>query len=146
MADLCKLFGKSRQAYYERSNYRVNQGVEENEVLHMVRETRKDFPQMEAKKLLIYIRPQLSALGIKIGRDAFIELLYRNFMPVRRMRNKRKTTCSNHWMHKYPNLIREYTPTAPNQLWVSDITYLETKAKVAYLSWITDARSHKIAG
>jgi transposase InsO family protein len=146
MEELCKLFGKSRQAYYERSNYRVGQGVEEQEVLRIVREVREDFPLNGARKLLIYIRPQLSVLGIKIGRDAFIELLYRNFMLVRRIRNKRKTSCSNHWMHKYPNLMREYSPIAPNQLWVSDITYLETKTKVAYLSLITDAYFHKIAG
>jgi transposase InsO family protein len=97
--------------------------------LRIVRQVRKDFPRMGVKKLLIYIRPQLLALGIKIGRDAFIELLYHNFMLVRRIRNKRETTYSNHWMRKYPNLIREYTPTAPNQLWVSDVTYLETKTK-----------------
>jgi hypothetical protein len=40
------------------------------------------------------------------------------------MKNNRKTTFSKHWMHKYPNLTGDM-PTAPNQLWVSDITYLE---------------------
>ena len=55
-------------------------------------------------------------IGIQIGRDAFIELLYRNYLLVRRVRSKRKTTLSNHWMRKYPNLIRDYIPTAPNQL------------------------------
>ena len=101
---------------------------------------------MGAKKLLIYIKPKLSALGISIGRDAFIDLLYRNAMLVRRIRNKRKTTFSNHWMRKHPNLIKDFTPTAPNQLWVSDITYLDIKRKVVYLSLITDAYSHKIVG
>lgn len=49
-------------------------------------------------------------------------------------------------MRKYPNLIRDYTPLAPNKLWVSDITYIETKYGFAYLSLITDAYSRKIVG
>jgi hypothetical protein len=75
MEALCKLFGKSRQAYYERNNYRVNQDVKESEILRVVVLVRKNFPRMGTKKLLIYIRPQFSSLGIRIGRDAFIELL-----------------------------------------------------------------------
>jgi transposase InsO family protein len=85
-------------------------------------------------------------MRLHIGRDAFIELLYRNFMLVRKVKNRRRTTFSNHWMHKYPNLTSGYTPTAPNRLWVSDITYIKTGSEVCYLSLITDAYSHKIVG
>ena len=63
-----------------------------------------------------------------------------------RVRSKRKTTFSNHWMRKYPNLIRDYIPKAPNQLWVSDITYIEMAGCFAYLALVTDAYSHKIVG
>lgn len=94
--------------------------------------------------MLIYLRPTLQKMNISIGRDAFLELLYHNFLLVKRLRNKRKTTFSNHWMRKYPNLIRNYIPTAPNRLWVSDITYIKTKQGFSYLSLITDAYSRKI--
>ena len=67
-------------------------------------------------------------------------------MLVRRLRNKRKTTFSEHWMHKYPNLIENYTPDAPNRLWVSDITYVDLDGGSSYLSLITDAYSHKVVG
>jgi transposase InsO family protein len=143
---LCRLFGKSRQAYYERSRYIAATSVEEETILSLVREVRKDFPRMGARKLLIYLRPKFEAMHLHIGRDAFIELLYRNFLLVRKVKNRRKTTFSNHWMHKYPNLTSGYTPTAPNRLWVSDITYVETGSGVSYLSLITDAYSHKIVG
>lgn len=99
-----------------------------------------------AKKLLIYLQPTFQAMGIYIGRDTFIELLYRNYLLVRRVRNKRKTTFSNHWMLKYPNLIRNYRSTTPNQLWVSGITYIEMAGRFAYLALVTDAYSHKIIG
>lgn len=146
MDDLCRLFGKSRQAYHERQKYVYQTKVEEDVILSLVKEARNKFPRMGAKKLLIYLTPTLQRMEISIGRDAFLELLYRNFLLVKRLRNKRKTTYSNHWMRKYPNLIRNYTPISPNKLWVSDITYIETKHGFVYLSLITDAYSRKIVG
>jgi transposase InsO family protein len=143
---LCRLFGKSRQAYYEYTHYVSVKRIEEDVILSLVYGIRKEFPRMGGRKLLVYLRPRFEAMGLQVGRDAFFELLYRNFLLVRRTRNKRKTTWSDHWMHKYPNLIEGYTPDAPNRLWVSDITYIEWKGRFAYLSLITDAYSHKIVG
>jgi len=57
-----------------------------------------------------------------------------------------KTTNSKHWMKKYPNLIKEIELTRPEQLWVSDITYIKTDNGHEYLSLITDAYSKKIMG
>jgi transposase InsO family protein len=143
---LCRLFGKSRQAYYERARYISVKSMEEEVILSLVLEVRKEFPRMGGRKLLIYLGCKFASMNIHIGRDCFFELLYRNFLLIRRVRNKKKTTYSDHWMHKYPNLITGYTPDAPNRLWVSDITYIEVKGGYAYLSLITDAYSHKIVG
>jgi hypothetical protein len=98
MDALCRLFGKSRQACYERSHYIAAKSMEEDVVVSLVREVRKDFPRMGSRKLLIYLQPKFEAMNIQIGRDSFMELLYRNFIMVRRSKNKRKTTFSNHWM------------------------------------------------
>ena len=57
-----------------------------------------------------------------------------------------KTTDSDHNYRKYPNLIKGVVPTHPNQIWASDITYVETNEGVCYLSLITDLYSHKIVG
>ena len=43
-----------------------------------------------------------------------------------RRRRHYKTTDSNHHYRKYPNLIAELVPSRPNEVWVSDITYVET--------------------
>jgi transposase InsO family protein len=43
-------------------------------------------------------------------------------------------------------LIVDFTPTKPNELWVSDITYWKTGDRPYYISLITDACSHKIVG
>ena len=81
------------------------------------------------------------------GRDAFIEMLRKHGLMVRIKRRRRyKTTDSEHNYRKYPNLIKEIVPTRPNQVWASDITYVETSEGVCYLSLITDLYSHKIVG
>ena len=84
---------------------------------------------------------------IEIGRDAMFDLLATHQLLIRkRKRRVPVTTFSDHWMRKYPNLIVDFIPTAPNQLWVSDITYITLKDDFAYLSLITDAYSRKIVG
>lgn len=146
MDSLCRLFGNTRQAYYERDRYLSRQHLEEDMILFLVREARTDFPRMGSRKLLVYLEKRFQQAGIEIGRDAFIDLLGHNMLLVKRRRSQHRTTFSNHWMRKYPNLIRNFTPTAPNQLWVSDITYIETEGRFLYLSLITDAYSRKIVG
>ena len=43
-------------------------------------------------------------------------------------------------------MVKEFVPTAPNQLWVADITYVDTDEGVCYLHLITDAFTHEIIG
>ncbi|MFH6999697.1 DDE-type integrase/transposase/recombinase [Flavobacterium sp. FlaQc-57] len=57
-----------------------------------------------------------------------------------------KTINSHHWLKKYPNQIKNLSLYAPEQLWVSDITYIRTLEGFSYLSLITDAYSRKIVG
>ena len=59
---------------------------------------------------------------------------------------RERQTDSRHHYRKYPNLIADMVPSRPNEIWVSDITYVETDEGVCYLSLITDAYSHKIVG
>ena len=61
-------------------------------------------------------------------------------------RKRYRTTDSNHNYRKYPNLVADIIPHCPNEIWVSDITYVETDEGVCYLSLITNAYSHKIVG
>jgi putative transposase len=89
----------------------------------------------------------LSAHNFQIGRDAMFDLFSERGLLVRkRRRSGCITTMSKHRYKKYPNIISDFIPTAPNQLWVSDITYIHLKEGFAYLSLITDAYSRKIVG
>ena len=112
----------------------------------LVGEIRKDLPRIGTRKLLHLIKPKLEEQRLNIGRDYLFELLSNHKMLIRTRRRKAITTNSNHWMRKYSNLIKELQLYRPEQLWVSDITYIRLTNGFAYLSLITDAYSHKIMG
>jgi len=108
---------------------------------------RKEHRKMGARKLYEVLQPFMIEHGIKMGRDALFDLLAVNGLLVKKRKRKIQTTYSNHWLRKYPNLIRDFIPKAINQLWVSDITYWKiTTGEHLYISLITDAYSRKIVG
>lgn len=103
-------------------------------------------PRIGTAKLYYLLQPSLRKHNILLGREGLHQLLTEHGLTIRKRRRRPKTTNSKHWMKKYPNLIKEWKPVAPDMLWVSDITYLELKTGFCYLSLITDAYSRKIVG
>lgn len=101
---------------------------------------------MGTRKLYCKLNSFMLEHKIKMGRDALFDLLSANNLLVRSRKRRIRTTQSFHWLRKYPNLIRGFCPTASNQLWVSDITYWKINEQYVYISFITDAYSHKIVG
>jgi transposase InsO family protein len=136
------LFGNSRQAWYKKQKTIFKRAVEEHLIIDMVCDIRKEMPRIGSRKLAKILTDN----KMTIGRDALFDILGRNGLLVRRRRNRIKTTQSYHWLRKYRNLIKGVNPTGPNQLWVSDITYIKTTDEVLYLFLITDAYSKKIIG
>ena len=143
---MCGLFGKTRQAYYRHLNYKYVEMATEEIVLSLVYEYRSEMGRIGCRKLQHLINSRLPE-DMKVGRDALYSLLERNSLLHKRRRKSVRTTWSNHWMHKYPNLITGVIPTASNQIWVSDITYIETvNDGFMYLHLVTDLYSRKIMG
>jgi putative transposase len=139
LRELCRLLGYSSQAYYQYQKATESRTFKQEEVIQQVLERRRLQPRIGARKLLEIIQPLM-------GRDAFFDLLRDSGLLVRRKRIRVRTTFSAHRFRKYPNLIEELVVNRPNQLWVSDITYLRIAQDFAYLSLITDAYSRKIIG
>ena len=102
-------------------------------------------PKIGARKLLVRLEPRLPE-DLLPGRDKFFDFLREHRLLVGKKRRRVRTTYSNHWMHKYPNLINDFTATRINQLWVSDITYIATAQGFLYLNLISDAYSREIIG
>lgn len=143
---ICGLFGKSRQAWYDIRQRSTDQELEESVVLDWVRQIRSELPRIGTIKLYHLLKPRLEAHRIKLGRDGLYRLLAAHEMLIQRRKRRVYTTNSNHLFRKWPNLVTSLEVTRPDQLWVSDITYLTTQKGFIYLSLITDAYSRKIVG
>ena len=147
ISTLCSLFGYSRQAYYQFRHEAEKEALQHDLILQQVLSIRKSQKRIGTRKLLFMMTDFMQQHQIGIGRDSLFDLLAAHKLLIRRRKRRIPiTTFSDHWMHKYPNLIVEFIPTAPNQLWVSDITYICLMNDFAYLSLITDAYSRKIVG
>lgn len=142
---MCGLFGKSRQAYYQRNKYNYKEVAKSEILRQVVGEQRKLMPKLGGRKLLLRVNEALP-LELQMGRDSFFRYLRENKLLIRTRRSRAITTNSNHRYRKYPNLIKGFIPLKPHQLWVSDITYVSTKEGFVYLNLITDAYSRKIVG
>lgn len=146
LSRLCRLLGITRQAYYQHFWEVSDITIEHQLVLDQVTEIRQTHPAIGGRKLFYLLQCFLLEHQIKMGRDALFDLLAANKLLVRKRKRRISTTQSHHWLKKYPNLIKDWHPSKPNQLWVSDITYIPLTSGFLYLSLITDAYSHKIMG
>jgi len=146
LAKLCGWFGVTRQAYYQNGWKGIEISIEEDLILKEVLEIRKDHKRMGTRKLYEKLHPFMQEYQIKMGRDGLFDLLSSNNLLVRKSKRRIQTTQSFHWLRKYSNLIRDFIPTGPDQLWVSDITYWKIQEGHLFISFITDAYSHKIVG
>ena len=113
-------------------------------IIDAVRQIRQMDPGIGYYKLWLMTKRMFGCDRVP-GRDAFLSLL-RDFQLMQRRPRPRHTTNSNHRYRKYRNLIRGFVPTRPNELWVSDITYIDLVDGCCYLHLVTDAYSHKIVG
>lgn len=143
---LCALFGKSRRAIYDYQQRLHAEQFNDDIIIQMVLQIRKQLPRLGTRKLHYKLQPLLKEHAISVGRDQLFELLQAHKLLIRQRKKKVITTDSRHWMHKYSNLTGSLKVTAPEQLWVSDITYIRLHNQWGYLSLITDAYSRKIMG
>lgn len=143
---LCSLLGYSRQAYYKGIKTEAAKGVKSRAIVEQIRIIRKEQPRTGSDKIHILLSDFKQWHGIKMGRDALLDLMREEHLLIRPKRRRARTTFSFHRFRKYPNRIRGFMPNEPNQLWASDITYLPVNGSFAYLSLVTDAYSRKIVG
>lgn len=146
LGKFCRLLGVTRQAYYQHFWHQEQYVFEDELILSEVIKIRKNHRHIGGRKLYELLQPFLLDHQIKMGRDRLFDVLSANYLLVKRRKKQTITTNSYHRFKKYPNLIRNFIPTEPNQLWVSDITYWKIATGFVYISFITDAYSRKIVG
>ena len=140
----CNLFGIDRQVYYRKIKRRKHKQLKASKVVSLVIEIRQSMPRIGAKKLYYLLNNELKQL--KIGRDKFIDILRANHLLIVPKRSYHITTNSHHRFRKHQNQLLDLQIQHPEQVWVSDITYIGKRDKPCYLSLVTDAYSKKIVG
>ena len=118
--------------------------------LQFIRDIREKDPGIGGVKLWYMYQRDFEG-NDPIGRDQFVDIINEYGLKVRLKVRKPRTTDSTHGLPTYPNIIKDFIPTAPNQLWVSDITYItlwldEYTYIFCYLSLILDAYTEEIVG
>lgn len=148
---LCRLLGKSKQAYYkQREDSTVRKAALEAFALEYIRGIRGLDPGIGGKKMWLMYKRDFPDRDC-VGRDWFEDILDRHGLKLRKKKRKPRTTDSSHGLPLFPNLAYDFMPVAVNQLWVTDITYVpvyldDDTYVFSYLTLIMDAYSREIVG
>lgn len=110
----------------------------------MVQGLRLEMPRIGTRKLYHILEPVLKEK--KVGCDRLFDILRANHMLIKPVRSYHVTTHSHHRFRRYKNLVANREPIRPEEIWVSDITYIRNRNRHLYLCLVTDAYSKKVMG
>ena len=117
VSSLCGLLGVSKQAYYKRDEtVLMRRFMDEEMIADYVRDVRQSDPGIGGVKLW---RMYVEETGRHVGRDAFCSVIAGNGLRLRQKPRRPRTTDSRHSLPVYPNLVRNFIPSAPNREYVS---------------------------
>ena len=140
------MFGISRQSVYQKEKHYALRYQELQLIKKEVLKIRMLMPRIGTRKLYYLLKNRFEELSVKIGRDGLFKFLKSENMLIKPKKNYTKTTHSKHWLRKHPNLYTNMEIKEPEEVFVSDITYIKTREQTHYLSLVTDAYSRKIMG
>lgn len=113
-------------------------------MLHWAREIAKASDYSYGSRRM---KKALNALGFPIGRNKARRLMREANIQVRHRKKYKVTTNSNHKQPVYDNLlVRRFDVDKPNEVYVSDITYVWTQEGWLYLAVVIDLYSRKVVG
>jgi transposase InsO family protein len=145
---LCEALEVSPSGYYDWFSRQTQPGPRAQENARLVAQ----ITQIHLESRQTYgsprIQQELSKTGCSHGRNRIARLMRQQGLCGRpKGRFRVQTTDSNHDQPIAPNRVGELpAPSAPNQIWVGDITYIATEEGWLYLAGIMDFYSRRIVG
>jgi putative transposase len=147
VTSVCRRLGMSRQNYYARRQQRQRRQIDGELVVGLVQQERRLQPRLGTRKLYHRLKGKLVQSGVRLGRDRmFAVLRAKDLLLAPLPAQYPHTTQSYHNLPLFRNQVKETVLERPNQVWVSDLTYLRTLEGYLYLALITDKFSRKIVG
>lgn len=129
----------SKQAFHQYKNRKQIIFDEQEQLLFLIAQIRKDHPTMGLRDMYFKLQPN------SLGRDAFEVFCKRKGLGLQRIKNHRRTTDST-GVKRFENLLTNLEINKVNQVWQSDITYFEVNGRFYYITFIIDAYSRTIVG
>jgi len=142
---MCGLFGVSRGGFYawrrrQPSARTLSDSRLTEQVLSVFRRARGIYGSPRVTR-------ELSQQGISVGRRRVARLMRLACVQGRSARLYRKARVAQKKFYRaHPNIVRGLTTTAPNQLWVGDVTYIRVAGRWRYLAIVMDRHSRRILG
>jgi putative transposase len=142
---LCSVLEVSRSGYYAWCTRPPSQrAIDDRELAEDIRNIHDSSKQRYGSPR---IHEELAANDTRVGRKRVARLMKENGLNARIKRRFVKTTDSKHDFPIAPNLLqRDFTADAPNEVWVGDITYLDTREGWLYLAVLIDLYSRRVVG
>jgi len=138
---LCQMTGLSRAGFY-RSRLPRQATPVEMEIRDEMQKIAVESPAYGYRR----ITAELQRRGLDINHKRVLRMMREDNLLCVRRRSFVVTTDSRHCLPIYPNLARQTVPTAINQLWVADITYIRLRTEFVYLAVVLDAFSRRVIG
>jgi transposase InsO family protein len=143
--EMCRVFEVSRSGYYRWSKRRPSRRELDNQRLDAL--IREIYADNKGRYGSPRISRELGDRGLRVGKNRVARRMRQAGLRSKVRRKYRVTTDSKHHFPVAPNLLqRNFTAAAPNQAWVSDITYLATRSGWLYLTVIIDLFSRLVVG
>jgi len=136
---LYRVIGISKQSFYQMLKRRKNKYEEQEQLIPLINEIRRDHPRMSARDIYLKLQPSC------MGRDQFERFCMDSGYRIKKIRNYRVTTNSL-GVTRFPNLIKNIEVTRVNQVFVSDITYFDIGPATYYITLIMDLYNREIVG
>jgi len=142
---MCRVLGVSKSGYYKQFKKPRSQRDKDNDML--LGKIKYIFDDNKGRYGSPRIKKQLDKDGEACGKNRVARLMRKNNIKAKRVKKFKMTTDSKHNHPVAPNLLKQdFTATAINEKWVSDITYIYTQEGWLYLAVILDLCSRKVVG
>jgi putative transposase len=143
---ICRTLGVSASAYYQRrTGARSRRAVEDERLLRRIRELHAaNYDAYGSRRMW----KTLARAGEPVGRGRVERLMRAHGIRGAKRRGKPwRTTTPDPVAQRRPDLVqRDFSASAPNRLWVGDITYLRCWEGVVFFAFVLDAYSRRIVG